>query len=286
MKKLLSIPKKLSRSKYNVSKACHFLSNEFYSPELLVQIGKTDGKAPCSRDVKTAIVFGESHWISILPELSKRGCRALILADINPLSLKLFEYMKRNLEASPTIGEFKFNMLKESGFNKKDVQLLSDIETKLEERVARFKENAQGDLVEQCRSLSNFLINMLFQKVASGEFHFLSSKERFNECKRALIDLEIKHVKLNILDKRVCEKFAEELFHENKTISLLNLTNIADYDSERNLRRSISSLLGSSEADPLIMCSTAKSPRVCGRYQRIKSVAVNSVQDYFKYNGL
>lgn len=286
MKKLLSVPKRRIRSTYNIDTACHFLSNEFYSSELLAQIGSNNDKPSFFKGGKTAIVFGESHWISILPELSKRGCRVLILADINPLSLKLFEYMRRKFEVSSTIAEFKFNMLTRSRFQKEgDSQVVNEIESRLKERAVRFQKTSPSSLVEKCRSYSsNFWMNMMFQKVVSGDYHFLSSKDRFDLCKQAFLNMEIRHEKLNVLDERECKMFADDLFHSDNSISLINLTNIADYDFDHNLRRSISSLLEYTEYDPLIMCSTATSPRVRGPYKRLESVAVHSVQDYFKYN--
>jgi hypothetical protein len=164
-------------------------------------------------DAGVALVFGESHFISLLPLLSAKGIQLLVLADIQPLLHVSNKKLLDCLDASATRGQFIKNWHSDAEF---------------------FREYGGRMLCQFRKRLDE---NML------GQYHFLSSDARYLECKQAREAIRICQMEVDVYDSALTAKIADTVAKANTTIELLNLTNISCYDEGYDMKSSISHLL-------------------------------------------
>lgn len=158
-------------------------------------------------DKNIGLVVGNGYILSLLPDLPVND---VILADIEPAVHHFIFYVK-NLIIN----------CNEENFEKKRALIQSEINQYIAE-VKKYKLlNDEESLATEIESL--------------GEKHFLYSEERFNICKKALLEKELLPIKLDLLDYHAVNKFAKLLIAEKLKISFINITNVADYDRFRIL---------------------------------------------------
>jgi len=85
--------------------------------------------------------------------------------------------------------------------------------------------------------------------------HFLSSKECLEECQRALKWKELLPINVNVFDIEMVKALSEALKKANCRVSYMNLSNVADYDSQKKLFDALSQLPFD---DPLQIISTSR----------------------------
>lgn len=120
------------------------------------------------------------------------------------------------------------------------------------------------------------LMNMLTGKRGTvsdslEQYHFLSSSERFNACKKAFTQLSFTHINFNLMSEIECHQLAVILRNSNAIFTLCNFTNIHDYDKDEMLKITVPLLLDGSP-NCFIMYATHMS-----NYTNIS----NKIEDYF-----
>lgn len=176
-------------------------------------LGNLKNKMPLVTDkIKIAIVFGESNFISMLPELSIHA-DLLIMADIEPKIHKHNQYLWKCFNEAQA--QFDFLSLYYNGNN----PILNEILPWL----------GQGAKAEK-----HILQNMLYGKndltrQSLGEFHVLWSEERFHVCKQAFNKIEFIQINFDLMNANQSEELASLLNKSNAIITFCNFTNIHDY---------------------------------------------------------
>lgn len=90
------------------------------------------------------------------------------------------------------------------------------------------------------RFLHDFLVTT--QPKAVGAKHFLGSKKRYTDCREAAKKLQFSFTNINILEQTTMESFSDLLNQNNAEITLLNISNVHQYDTENYLRETLSTL--------------------------------------------
>ena len=162
--------------------------------------------------IKIAIVFGESNFISMLPELSIHA-DLLIMADIEPKIHKHNQYLWKCFNEAQVAYDY--------------LSLYYDGDNPiLNEALPWLGQGAKAD--------KHILQNMLFGKCdltrqSLGELHVLWSEERFQACKQASNKIEFVQMNFDLMNANQCEELARLLNQSNATITFCNFTNIHDY---------------------------------------------------------
>jgi hypothetical protein len=191
-------------------------SNENYFGQALFKLANTSPDQ--SEYNKAALLFGESRFLSMLPELSKHT-NLIILADIES---SLHTHTKHLLNCFRNASS-------------------------PEEFIEYYKRNNPTN--NQRKWSASLLIEALNGKAAKNsleEYHFLHSIDRYKSCKNALNKLSIINIQLNLLSKEECEKFAEILASFDTKLALCNFTNIHHYDTSYKLKLTTEVLLKNS----------------------------------------
>jgi len=96
-------------------------------------------------------------------------------------------------------------------------------------------------------------------KIKLGDKYFLASEERFAICKKAASEIPFMYVRMNMFDHTQCQKLNEILKKNSAQLSILNITNIADYSTEPVLlAKSVSDLIKDSK--PIMILSFMSGP--------------------------
>lgn len=205
-------------------------SNEAAYNELIQQLMELSafrfsGSWQSNEKVNVAILFGESHFLSMLNVLSRCvGVDMVIMADVEPRFFKHIQHMLDCLVKSETIEEYMENYLKDNPIlNEKlgpNHYTIMDIHT------LRYEIKRSG---------------------GTGPYHFLSSTESFNACKNAAKNLEFVLMKLDLTHAGKCEQLADLLTQQQAMLRLCNFTNIHHYGGADKLSLSLPLLLKDSE---------------------------------------
>jgi hypothetical protein len=67
-----------------------------------------------------------------------------------------------------------------------------------------------------------------------GTAFFLSSEERFLQCKKAAKQLKIEPLNINVFDLEPVKLLKQTLIHNNSSISVINVTNLYEWDANKN----------------------------------------------------
>lgn len=170
--------------------------------------------------IRVAILFGESDFLSKLPELSLHA-DIIFLADINPDIHKHTRHLLNCLLSAENPKEFDELYCKNNPIENK--------------RTA-----ASGAINGKMDGLMRCLHN---RKLTLGEYHFLQTQERFEKCREAAKKLGFINGDLNLMDVEQCYKLACLLKSKSAIISVCNLTNIHQYDEHRYIGISVPTLL-------------------------------------------
>lgn len=153
------------------------------------------------------LVVGNGYILSLLPDLSVSD---IILIDIEPAVHHFILFIKDLILDT-----------KENDFSKKRDEIKLKINQYCQ-KIKTYRLLTEEDTLES-------------EMDALGSRHFLFSEERFNQCKKALIEKDLLPIKLNILDYKSVNKFAAIIRKEGLEISFINVTNVGDYDRFRIL---------------------------------------------------
>lgn len=176
-----------------------------------------------------AILFGESNFISLLPELSKHAS-LIILADIEPTLHLHTMHLLSCLEKSNSIEEFRELYAVNNPVYNEKIEF-NDIEDRSTLRYVPWMFD----------SIVKNLIDYSLDR-----FHFLESNERFLLCKEASSRVIITNVCVDLFNVVHCFRLKTILEKNDLALSLCNFTNIHEYDSNKSLAVSIPFLLNQS----------------------------------------
>lgn len=236
----------------------YLFSNEFITRDLYVQLERAS-RAGSSGKLKAAILVGESHILSILPVLAKQ-CQIIMINDFDTDVLENVQKLVKILQGSSSRDEFVKQFLNQSiGYPRRySLGVISDrtFSLKSEQKIDRYHNHPNKERVAKECLLEK-------SRILMGSFHFLFSEERFQECKKASKKTHFFYLSVNLLEKAETQSLASVLKRHEVGVSVLNITNIGDYDewgisgdSRSKLAENISQLPLDSKA--MILTSTVK----------------------------
>lgn len=221
-------------------------SNEDRYPIVLDKLNTTEAKNQNGKK-RVAMLFGESHFLSMLPELSKHA-DLIMLADIEPRMHKHTQHLLHCLRTSNTMDEFKKNYI----INNPIANLIMEDNSML--TISRLMDELTNKTKD---SLKNS--------------HFLSSDERFVQCKQVAEKLFFTNIKFNLMDVNACREMGHLLNHSNARLTLCNFTNIHEYDADMKRIKMAAPLLLSRSPDCFIMYAS----------HSLETNMSNKLDDYF-----
>lgn len=161
---------------------------------------------------KIGIIVGNGNILSLLPDIEAED---IILLDIEPAVL-YFVLSIRNIILDANDNE--------DFFITKNKIIFEIIELKNKIDPSRRDDGINDE------------IQLL------GDKHFLSSKLRFDQCKKSLNTKELLPIKMDIFNRKYMSKFIQALKLAACKVSFMNLTNIGDYDESHSLTDILSDL--------------------------------------------
>ncbi|MCX7090718.1 MAG: hypothetical protein NTU48_04630 [Legionellales bacterium] len=213
---------------------------ESLAAELATMPAKTDQR-------KVALLFGESHFLSLMPILSQ-FVDVIILADIE---IKLHVHNQHLLSTfikSENISQFLKNYCQdfpEIPFSPTDIPSKRTIH-----------QNVDRLLGKMSRAFASL-----------GAHHFLSNSYQYQQCKQAYEKLSIVQIQLNLVDINACHHLACILSNHEAQIAFCNFTNIYQFVDIAILRSVTTQLLQYSKPD-FILYSIGSSYRLNAQYTR------------------
>ncbi|MDP3268641.1 MAG: hypothetical protein Q8M40_06270 [Legionella sp.] len=190
----------------------YIISNERKVDQIIEQL-RTKKFPPSDTKNKSTLIIGEGSVTSMLPELSAL-CDNVILADINSAAIEHNQLMIDLLLMSSNRAEF----------------------AKL------YKENAgvyiyhMLEEYEQNGDWGQIGLKKLYARAEDlGTSFFLSSEERFLQCKKAAEWLKIEPLIINIFDLEQVKLLQHDLKSSNRSISVINVTNLYEWDASKNV---------------------------------------------------
>ncbi len=176
----------------------YFFANDKNFSAILDGLNK-DGSMPQSETIRAAVLIGESHFLSMLPELS-RHCNLVILNDTSSAVNKFVGFLLEIFEASDTREAFE----------------------------QKFKGEAnplwkvKGNSPLRGRDFSS----QMLAKDSAGNKFFLASEDRFQACKTAAKNLRFCITGIDICKPQTLLTCFQK---HNAKLTVLNLTNVLDY---------------------------------------------------------
>jgi len=192
-------------------------------------IGKAtvyDAKTP-----RVAMLTGESNIISILPEIIKH-VDFIICNDIDKAVILHTRHMLACLSKANSCKEYLTLYSREHPLDK--------IKT-IKPPISKLK-------------IKDFVKNLKQSQKSSGMLHFLSSEDRFLQCKKIAGNIRIVFTRLNLFDEQSCQIFSNIVLQKAK-FTVMGLSNLHDYDSKKVLNNILEKHFHL-EKDILILYST------------------------------
>lgn len=203
--------------------------------------------------IKVALLFGESHFLSLLPSLAPL-VDVIILADIENRLHKHNRHLLATFQKSATISTFLQNYCIDfpaDYFNPSDGLSFRTIHIQMD---ILFGKKSRASL-----SLKNH--------------HFLSTIAQYQACKTALQQVAFVQIKLNLIDRFACKTLAEILHQYHAQLSVCNFTNIHQFVDNELLRVSIRDLFSNASPE-FIMYST-------GTTDNLRVQSTNEIENYW-----
>ncbi|OGT37461.1 MAG: hypothetical protein A3F11_02240 [Gammaproteobacteria bacterium RIFCSPHIGHO2_12_FULL_37_14] len=218
--------------------------------------------------LRIAILVGESHFLSLLPELQKHT-DVIILNDINPKMHSHFNHLLKCLNEANTIQEFE-NKYRDNH------------PIKIENQKWYMNDSFMLKVVT-IDSLSKRLMNDDVFFDGGKDKIFTSSLERFQECKEAAKKIMFVHAKTDLLNENKCDELFSIIKKHDAVITLINMTNLHYYDDKNTLI----SLIQKMSNDTLIMYSLDEKPgaNVECTMSQLEST-ISQVKEYVDYLNL
>lgn len=184
------------------------------------------------RSLKVAILFGESHFLSLLPTLSN-FVDMILLADIEMKLHAHNRHLLSTFKKADTISQFLNSYCDDfpsAPFERKDIPT----------------KHAIYDQV-------NILLGKKSQAATSLQtHHFLNNIRQYQSCKQALEKLTIVHIQLDLADIIACSHLASLLQEHDAEFAICNFTNIHQYVNADHLFATTKALLTFSNPDAVV----------------------------------
>lgn len=216
-------------------------SNEIGHPRILNKLNsKAINEKSSNRELNAALLFGESHFLSMLPELRKH-VRYVLLADIEP---RLFLHTMHLLQCITKASNIKDFLVRYSYNNPIEGE-------KLENPAIGFSN------ILNAPHLTEILTNKDWgMPYYLGEYYFLSSEERYVVCKEAASQLLFSFIQFDLTDVTQCQRLSNTLYDNSINLKLCNFSNIHEYDENMDKIRISVPVLLSKATDYQIMYTT------------------------------
>lgn len=156
----------------------------------------------CTNQVKVALLFGESNFISLMPVLSE-FCDVIVLADIEPNVHIHNMHLLNCLKHADTPDDF----------------------------MEIYRKNYPPELTDDEFNADYMCYNMRLGNGANmlERYYFLNSQKAYTACKNALAKIDVTQIQLDLSDVKSCAHLAEVLKENNACFTLCNFTNIHHY---------------------------------------------------------
>ena len=228
---------------------------------------KEDGK------IKVAILFGESHFLSLLPALS-RLVDLIILADIEEKLHAHNRHLLSTFRQADSISKFLRDYCRyfpSTPFQRSDTP-------------------NQDKIYQQ--------VDILFGKksrasVSLKQHYFLHSIQQYHLCKQALQNVSVAQIYLDLADNQACQTLAQVLETHQAQLTICNFTNIHQYVEANLLYTTTTSLLQYSQPQCVlsstgpayhltVRCDSNKSSYLCAlNADQSRSMEQSSFQHTF-----
>lgn len=253
---------------FAIDKNCHFsrlylLSNESGFPDVLRQLREHPSPVTDPAKIRVALLFGESHFLSMMPELAKHA-DIVLMADIDH---RIHYHTKKSLELF---------------LSSKDSQEYLD-----KHRTVDWKNDGSIFLLYEDQ-----LIEVKKELSLCDDDYYLASDKRFEECKEAASSLLIANINLDFYSLEKCKAFADMLEASNAQLTICNFTNIHSYtnphaspdDQEQyfNMHHNTASVLLSGSPGCFIMYS--RNPTDKNALNDLSTNITTNITDYFENN--
>ncbi|CEG56574.1 hypothetical protein [Legionella fallonii] len=169
-------------------------------------------KSQSTNKKRIAVIIGEGSVTSMLPELNGL-CDAIILIDMNYPVIEHNQCMIELLCNSEDREQFKSEYKKNFGVY--TYHMLTADERRGDWGALGFKK-------------------LLGRSNDLGKEFFLSSEQRFLQCRNAAEQLEIVPLSINMFDLEQVRQLKQRLIDDNSTISIINVTNLYEWDANKN----------------------------------------------------
>ncbi len=258
-KLILDIKKHFPINKNKFLNDLFAFSNDCNYPSLISKLKRRE--IEISDKEKVGLLVGPSNLPSMLPELRQFGINLILSADIDIRvhnhNLHILNCMKQSDTPENFIENYFIN-------NPIEGCKLPGIPPGLRSPSNYYSKKNLLELLRQ----GEHVLNM-------GEYHFLSSLERYLLCKSSAEQIVIERLTLDLMNKESCLNLALVLQRNNAELAFCNFTNIHEYDTNKKLSSSLVALTHTSN-QLYVMFSKEKDECLC------LSELSESIGDYFK----
>lgn len=254
------------RNKKGESFELYPFSNEMNYEKVLNLLESASSKK--TNKLRVAILFGESNFLSMIPELAKHA-DLILLADIE---FRLHQHTKHLLDC--------FNKAN----NPQEFIDCYKVNNPIENQPLDWLAAANLGILQIAEI--TVLKDILLGKIEATKLsltekkHFLLSEERYKQCKQLRKNLSFIHIDFDLMDPQKAHILSDLLKSFESEITLCNFTNIHDYDDQKKLSISVSALLRYSN-DYFVMYSQGE--KIDSTITKLQSSISLGLIDYFKY---
>lgn len=223
----------------NHAKKSFFMSNEDKTHQQIHSLSALP--VTKRKGFRVAILVGESSFLSMLPELKKHA-DVVLLVDIDKRVRAHNDFLLHTIKTSASREQFSdrycgimTNPLTKHAY-------ISIPETVSAREVLR---HALDDYIKRANERCQ-------------QYNFLGSEERYCVCKQAAESTPIINIHLNILSEKSIVELKELLTSFNAEVTLVNVTNIQDYDANYSIHNIYSQEHGKWEPKKTLLESLSK----------------------------
>ena len=184
-----------------------------------------------------ALLFGESNILSILPELLRHNIQLVVTADINKFLHQHIKDLIKCLTSPDSVSRDTFlatyKAICPNGIRHKSCFHGCDVNFQLDDFTAHL------------------------EREKTNPYHFLSSEARYQECKKAALQLTFANINFDLMSIYDCKRLQSFFKNYNMEFRLCNFTNIHNYDRTSMLPATIRILQTVTNRDCVVMFSSA-----------------------------
>lgn len=160
-----------------------------------------------SKEIRVAIMVGQSSICSILPEIQSH-CDVVLFADINPETMKHIKFLVNGLQTQSSRTKYK----RYYQTQKKALACLNFVSSEV-----------TPDLDRRADTL--------------GDNFFLASRKRYEACRDAAAKLHFGFSYINLFKSEEFANLSQLLATRNVEVSIFNATNLYEWDAKISLAR-------------------------------------------------